>query len=612
MPFIRPAGELLRGSLLAHGLIAPEELDGAEREARRFGVAPGAVLLSRGMVAQADYFDRLSMATGIPRLGLDALRTAMAALGAEEAEAAARSGMVPLWPSGQGAGHAAAIADPGAVRAAGGDVCALVTPDELRWAVQAEHGAAFAARASGWLAGEAPALSAHRRTTVAQRAAMAAMGLAGLAGLLVAPAVTAIAANILCAFFFLAVSALRLTVLVCRRGTLPPDPPLPDDRALPVYTILVPLFREAAILPHLAAALRALDYPPEKLDIKILLEEDDTDSRHAAAALDLPPWFECLVVPRGEPQTKPRALNYGLRFARGEFVVIYDAEDAPEPDQLRKAVAAFRAAPRDVACFQARLSFYNPDENWLTRQFTVEYASLFDLMLPVMADLDLPVPLGGTSNHFRADTLREVRAWDPWNVTEDADLGLRLARSGWRVGMLASTTYEEANCRLGNWIRQRSRWIKGWMQTWLVHMRSPVRLWRDLGAAGFFATQALVGGIVVSGLVHPLFLAVIAADALGGVLFAGVDRSWLAATLAASSILVLVTGYGCVLAAGYAALGEREGLRRLRRAVPAMPLYWLLVSLGAWHALWQFIRKPFYWEKTEHAVSAQFHGTHED
>ena len=227
-----------------------------------------------------------------------------------------------------------------------------------------------------------------------------------------------------------------------------------DDAELPVYTVLLPLYREAEVLTDLVEAIESLDYPKDKLDVKLLLEEDDLETRMAATALLLPSYFQRLVVPAGVPKGKPRACNYGLAHARGDYCVIYDAEDRPEPDQIKKVIVAFSKDTRRVACVQAKLSFYNPNQNLLTKWFTVEYASLFDLYLPALNSLSLPIPLGGTSNHFRVDILRDIGAWDPFNVTEDADLGIRIARLGWRTAVIDSVTYEEANSRLGNWIRE--------------------------------------------------------------------------------------------------------------------------------------------------------------
>ena len=237
--------------------------------------------------------------------------------------------------------------------------------------------------------------------------------------------------------------------------------------------MFVPLFKEVEILPHLAKALRSLDYPPAKLDIKIILESVDTATIEAASKLDFPGNVDLIVVPDRQPRTKPKALNYALQFATGDLAVIYDAEDRPEPDQLRKAATVFRHASPKLACLQARLDYFNAKENWLSRQFTIEYATLFRGLLPLFGRFGLPLPLGGTSNHFRIGVLRELGAWDPFNVTEDADLGMRLHRAGYKVETLDSTTYEEACCQPVAWVKQRTRWLKGWMQTFGVHMRAP-------------------------------------------------------------------------------------------------------------------------------------------
>ncbi len=259
------------------------------------------------------------------------------------------------------------------------------------------------------------------------------------------------------------------------------------------------------MLPMLAQSLRELDYPLGKLDIKLVLEASDHETIEVASTLGLEGVFEVIRVPPSHPQTKPKACNFALQFARGEFLVIYDAEDRPEPDQLRKVVATFRQSSPNTACLQCRLNYFNADENWLTRMFTLDYALWFDQMLPGLERLNVPIPLGGTSNHFKIDVLRELHAWDPFNVTEDADLGMRLTQKGYRVGVVDSTTFEEASCHAGNWIRQRSRWMKGYMQTFLVHTRRPLHLMRTTGPLGFLGFVFFIGGTVLSGLLNPVF-----------------------------------------------------------------------------------------------------------
>ena len=424
------------------------------------------------------------------------------------------------------------------------------------------------------------------------------------------PATAMLLLNGFFAACFLAIAGLKaLSVYfgLRQRGREDRDMPPPDsnDALLPLYSIMVPLFREARVLPILADALRNLDYPASRLQIILIFEESDQPTYDAACALGLPGHFEFIRVPPSLPLTKPKACNFALPFVRGEFVVVYDAEDMPEPDQLRRANAAFDRSDDRLACIQARLNYYNQFENWLTRQFTLEYASFFDLLLPTLEALGLPIPLGGTSTHFRTSHLRSAGAWDPFNVTEDADLGMRLAMLGYRVSTLRSTTFEEANCQTSNWLRQRSRWIKGWLQTYFVRMRHPVHLWRTLGWRGFLGFQIVIGGFSLSSLVHPVFYATI----IGALAYMQITQSGSVSQslgtlpgLVVLNLMVLFTGYSVSILAGMVAATER-GLRPLVFSAFAMPAYWLLISLGAYKALWQFIYNPFHWEKTEHGLS---------
>lgn len=376
------------------------------------------------------------------------------------------------------------------------------------------------------------------------------------------------------------------------------------DDDLPTYAILVPMFKEPEVLPILASALRRLDYPLAKLDVKIVLEESDTATIEAAKALRLEGIFDIVLVPASQPQTKPKACNYALQLTQADYVVIFDAEDQPEPDQLKNAVVTFRKSPANTACLQARLNYYNAEENWLTRLFTTDYSLWFDLMLPALDHLKLPIPLGGTSNHFRTDVLRELLAWDPFNVTEDADLGIRLAQKGYRVGVINSTTFEEANCRVGNWIRQRSRWLKGYMQTWLVHMRNPWRLWRMTGTRGFLAVQLFIGGTVAAALLNPILWAVFLAWL--GFRWSGLGELYPPA-LAYASLLALVLGnIACVYLSVIAPLKRR----RFRLVAWGLTVfgYWVLTSIAGYKALGQLLTRPFYWEKTEHGISAHTEG----
>ncbi|MCB9453700.1 MAG: glycosyltransferase [Anaerolineaceae bacterium] len=372
------------------------------------------------------------------------------------------------------------------------------------------------------------------------------------------------------------------------------------DRDLPIYSILVPVYKEPSVVPNLLNALADIDYPHEKLDVLILMEEDDEATIEAAKAADPPSYFRLIIVPDSQPRTKPKACNYGLHFCRGEFVTIYDAEDIPEPDQLRKAVLAFRRGDEDLICVQSALNYYNTKENYLTRMFTLEYTFWFDYMLPGLDSLVLPIPLGGTSNHFRMDALRKLGAWDPFNVTEDADLGIRAAANGYTVGIINSTTYEEANNHTGNWIRQRSRWIKGYMQTWLVHNRHPLQLIHHVGLKGWLGFQLLIGGTVWVFLINPIMWVLF----LIWILF---QPGWMATLFQGwvwdIAFISLVAGNGMAILLNVLATLERERNRSLFFFAISNPFYWVLHSIAAYKALWQLIRKPFYWEKTNHGLT---------
>ncbi len=340
------------------------------------------------------------------------------------------------------------------------------------------------------------------------------------------------------------------------------------------------------------------DYPPEKLDIKLVIEAADTETSAALARLHLGSPFEIITAPDVGPRTKPKALNVALPFARGTFTVIYDAEDRPDRNQLRRALDMF-LSDADLACVQARLTVDNTADSWLARIFTAEYAGQFDVFLPGLAALNLPLPLGGSSNHFRTAVLREIGAWDPYNVTEDADLGMRLGRFSYRSTVIASTTYEEAPARFMPWLRQRTRWFKGWTKTWLVHMRAPHRLLQDLGVAGFLTFQLVVGGNVLAALIYPIFLA--------GALYelvvqAPSGQGLLAALLAGLHAMTLVAGFLASAFVGWLGL-MRRGLGASAWVLILIPLHWMLLSLAAWRALYQLLRDPYRWEKTEHGLA---------
>ena len=432
--------------------------------------------------------------------------------------------------------------------------------------------------------------------TPRQRAAGASIVALGTIGLLAETTPTLVA--MISFALALGCSATAHRLVLCARGLPRSEEAAPapwdDDDALPVYTVLVPLYREAAVVGGLLEAIRRLDYPPGKLDVKLLVEADDEETIAALAALDPGPPYELVVVPDAQPKTKPKACNYGLAHARGDYVVIFDAEDRPEPDQLRKAVAAFRSAPPHVRCFQAHLNYWNRTQNLLTRWFTCEYSQRFDLFLPGLASTGAPIPLGGTSNHLPIPLVRELGGWDPFNVTEDADLGFRLARAGYRTCVLDSTTYEEANSRLGSWVRQRSRWIKGLIQCWLVLTRRPLQVAGELGATGWVHCQLLTAGSFVPLFVNPVLLALLVLWGTGVALLPSAVYLAIAAEALFSNAIFVALNVVAV---------ERRGFGRVAAAALLYPVYRLLMSAGAWRGLVQLVTRPSYWEKTPHGLA---------
>jgi cellulose synthase/poly-beta-1,6-N-acetylglucosamine synthase-like glycosyltransferase len=587
--------------------ISPGMLAAAQLRAAEIGVGADRVLVAAGEIGEEPYAQALAQYLGVGFETLARIGRADCPLGDERLIEAVAGGMLPLHLDGELV-FVAALPGMTARNLASSipwrpDLAArlrLTTQDRLHQFVMRHCEGEIEYRAAQALRAEQPEFSAGIRPAVSRY--LFACFFAGLVGFCfwLNAKLTLTAIDLALALIFLGWIGLRLL------GVLTPGffwrrrPAIPDDR-LPAYSVIVALYREAAALPALIEALLALDYPREKLDIKLVVEPDDTQTRFALAGLKLDPCIEIVVAPAIGPRTKPKALNAALPFARGVFVAVYDAEDRPEPDQLRRAVEAFVAANARLACVQARLTIDNSADSWLTRMFTAEYSGLFDVFLPGISAWRLPLPLGGSSNHFRAAALRAVGAWDPFNVTEDADLGMRLARLGYRTDMISSSTYEEAPAGFATWIRQRTRWFKGWMQTWLVHMRQPLRLMREMGLAGFVVFQLVVGGTVLAALVHLLFAAALVWD-LGVHAAEWKNKATADLVLAGLHGTTLVTGYVISAALGLIGLARRR-VTGCAWALALMPVYWLLLSIAAWRALLHLIVKPYRWEKTEHGLA---------
>lgn len=588
------------------GLLPDEVLHWALRRARRVGVGGDEVLLQAGLIDPDQLAAAHARHLGLPiACGQTSGGSAETVLlvPPDKAGAALRAGVAPMRRNG-GAGFVLAPRGK-TVRKLANDLAdgapadlALAAPERLRAGIADLGRAALAQQAADGLRLRTPRLCA---ANVPRGSALAAV--------LVFAGATIFALGWLAPYglslcFIAALSLIFLCAMGLRlAGCLVPEaaqvPARIADRDLPVYTLLVPLYREAVVVPRLISALLALDYPPEKLDIKLVVEPDDGQTLRALRSQALPPCFEIIVAPAQGPRTKPKALNAALPFARGSFIAIFDAEDVPAPGQLRAALEAFRRGGRRLACVQARLVVENARDSWISRHFAIEYCAQFDVLLPALAAMRLPILLGGTSNHFRRAALERAGAWDAYNVTEDADLGLRLVRAGWEVDVIAADTLEEAPVRVGAWLRQRTRWMKGWAQTILVHGRDPAALVRQMGPARAFTAMLLTAGPFAAMAVHPVSLATLFHH------FAQDGR----ATASTAEALALALSYANLLI-GYTAtiIVSLVGLKRRGRLRDAwilvtLPGYWLLQSLAVWRALADLVTDPYRWDKTEHGVA---------
>lgn len=434
--------------------------------------------------------------------------------------------------------------------------------------------------------------SAARRAPTTPQGAAAILLIAGVTALaLLAPAGPGGLVRALLFGGFSAIIAWRAAALIIARPP-PSAPPPPVGRRLPRYTVVAALRDEAEVFDQLIARLDAIDYPRERLQGLIVLEPDDPETLAAARRRLLPPWMRVIVAPAGTPRTKPRALNVALAEATGEFLVIYDAEDAPHPGQLREAAARFAEGGRRLGCLQAPLRVRGA-RTALGRQFAAEYAAQFEITLPALVRLGLPFPLGGTSNHLRVSALRAVGGWDAWNVTEDADLGFRLHRHGWRLGLLTAPTWEAPPDDLAQWLPQRARWLKGYMQTWGVHMRRP----RALGADGLLALHLTLGQAITSACLQALVI-----GWLGGLAAVALAQGVIPAA-ARADLALGACGWAAATTASWMG-GRRAGVDLRAGDLLAAPLYWSLLTLAQIHAGWRLLARPFHWDKTAHVPDA--------
>jgi cellulose synthase/poly-beta-1,6-N-acetylglucosamine synthase-like glycosyltransferase len=593
-------------------VLAPELLRAAEARARELGIGADRVLILWGVIDEEAYLRRLAFHTGIAIENFSEIGRSQSLLRDRHILQAAGLGLIRLRRDGRPTWTLAPR------HLAARTLCRLIAeyPDlteQLRL-VSSSRLHQFLLHQVDDVLGRAAANGLRRRFPRMSAAPAAIKGprwrrhlhrLKGpfvIAALMLLPPILALDAwSVALALWFLAFIGLRLW------GSFTPRLPQPKlrrlpDRQLPVYTVIAALYREAKSVASLMQAIDAFDYPREKLQVILALEPNDLATRAAIARLGPIPHVQVLIASTTRPQTKPKALNCALPFARGSFTAVFDAEDRPDPGQLRAALDAFRSHDTDVACAQASLCIDNNNkDSWLSRTFAAEYAGQFDVFLPGLAAMRMPLPLGGSSNHFRTAVLRQVGGWDAWNVTEDADLGFRLARFGYRSVTFDSTTIEEAPIRFKAWLGQRSRWMKGWMKTWGVHMREPRRLWRQAGPRGFLTLNIIVGGNVLTALAYPILVIELLAYLLANI--TGSTSGWFfTGSLAPLHIATIAAGFASTVLIGLMGLARRGRLRS-GWVLALTPFYWACLSIAAWRALGQLWRDPYRWEKTEHGLT---------
>jgi cellulose synthase/poly-beta-1,6-N-acetylglucosamine synthase-like glycosyltransferase len=597
VPHLRDDAEVLRPVLRRLGLTRAT-VEGLGARARHAGSSFIAELLAAGLVGEEAFY-----ATAAETLGLrfvaavDPARLIVAERLAVDLLAASDALRIARFDAGEGkalqliapdARQYGRLAELLAARPALRERMVLTSPAALRAAMLKRLEPLLAERAVNGLAEALPYCSARTTFTPAQAFWGGAAAAAAVAAAIAWPAQALLVIHLSLLAVFVPCVALRLLATRIRR------PPAPDLDALPPhemprYTVLVALHREAEIVPELLVALGRLEWPRAKLEIKLVCEADDAATLDAIAAQRLRPCVEVVRVPAVGPRTKPKALAYAMQISGGDLVALYDAEDRPHPRQLLEAWSRFRASGPELACVQAPLVVSNRSATLIARMFAFEYSGLFRAMLPFLSRNRLILPLGGTSNHFRRRVLDKVGGWDPFNVTEDADLGLRLKRFGYSTETITLPTLEAAPVSFGVWLPQRTRWFKGWAQTWLVHMRHPTRLVAELGPASFAVSQILFAGMILSALAHPLLfvtMAMVLADAAIGDSVGIYNR-----TLLGIDLCVVGLGYLAFVAIGARGLPRAEW-RMLPLIALATPLYWLMLSLAAWRAITQLLRAP--------------------
>jgi cellulose synthase/poly-beta-1,6-N-acetylglucosamine synthase-like glycosyltransferase len=602
----------LGGLLLERGLATEPQIEAALEQQLHSGCRLGETLLADGVLAEDDLLPVLAEQFGMPVIDLRGYEPDPAALDVIPEPLARRLPCLPVAIDAEKLYVAVADRLDEAATAELGQHTSLelapflASENQIEELLRQTFREKYIDIAVNELATNFPEEAANRVISDGQKAFLSVIAVLLLAGLIIATLVTLIVLVGLAGLFYTFTTFYKFKLTYDSLGygyeIAISDEMVAalDERDLPTFTILVPLYREAAVVGALVDGIHGLDYPQAKLDIRLLCEEDDEETVEAVRAMALPPQFKIIVVPDAQPKTKPKACNFGLIQSRGDYLVIFDAEDRPESDQLKKVVIAYGNAPASVVCIQAKLNYFNADQNLLTRWFCTEYSMWFDLLLPGLAHSGAPIPLGGTSCHFLTESLIELGAWDPFNVTEDADLGIRLHKYGYQTAMIDSTTFEEANSELNNWIRQRSRWIKGYIQTWLVHMRHPARLMRQIGLRNFISFQLLVGGTFIF-LLNPIFWAL---TTLFFFTQAGFVRDLFPSFVFYAAAFQLFLANFFFMYFTVAGTIQR-GYFGLAKYALFTPIYWGLMSVAAWKGFLQLFFRPFYWEKTVHGLDAK-------
>ncbi len=586
-------------------LLPPRILENAEDRATRLGIGADQILIASDEVDEQTYLRRLGASLDIELEPLTDVPRSLCPLKHERLINCNIDGLL-LLETDDGIQFVLAPRETQArwltklirCRPSLAEYFRLATIDQLNRYIQRCAGSTLLANAAHSLRQRRPELSAGPPRRFGQFiSALIVSGFLLVAVSLITQASVVVIVEFIVTTFFLTWMGLRVASFFVSSGKIAQPTIECTDANLPVYTIIAALYDEAKLVDELLRNFEQFNYPFEKLDVIFAIEQNDHATRQAIEARKTRIPIRVVICPDTKLRTKPKALNFALPFARGRFTVIYDAEDRPDENQLRRALGTFESAGDDLVCVQAQLRIDNFKDSWLTRFFAVEYAGHFEVFLAGLAKLRLPLPLGGSSNHFRTNKLREIGGWDPYNVTEDADLGIRLVRFGYRSDIIFSTTDEEAPALFQAWLRQRTRWFKGWMQTWAVHMRHPLKLMHELGVAGFITFQLVVGGNVFAALAHPLLLIALAGTAVYDVI-RGYDFGFIIFTAKCTAFL----GYAPSIFIGLCGLFRRK-LLSIAPILLLTPVHWVLLSFAAWRALGKFIFKIYEWEKTEHGLA---------